>query len=90
MHRLTVIIRGRVQGVWFRVYTKRKADALGLVGYAKNNSDGSVTVVAEGQESILRELLICCRIGPEIARVESLGEHWEKIKELRYSDFQTK
>ncbi len=90
MHRLTVTIHGKVQGVWFRAHTKRKADSLRLVGHVKNNSDESVTVVAEGSEDDLRHLLAFCHIGPPTAHVESTEEHWQKIKESSYTNFEIK
>ncbi|OGH68749.1 MAG: hypothetical protein A3J66_03450 [Candidatus Magasanikbacteria bacterium RIFCSPHIGHO2_02_FULL_47_14] len=90
MHHLTLTIHGKVQGVWFRAQTKKKADALRLVGYAKNNPDGSVTVVAEGDKDALLHLLAFCHIGSPAAHVESIEEHWEKIKERQYKDFEIK
>ena len=41
-------VKGQVQGVFFRFNTKRKADELGLSGWVKNNSDGSVEVLIQG------------------------------------------
>jgi acylphosphatase len=48
--RLTVQVRGRVQGVGFRMWTRARAQELGLVGWASNLPDGRVEVVAEGDE----------------------------------------
>jgi acylphosphatase len=42
---------GRVQGVWFRKYTKQKADELGLKGWVRNGEDGSVLMHVEGYQS---------------------------------------
>ena len=63
-------ITGRVQGVFFRSSTKEKADELGVAGWVKNVSDGSVEVFAEGDEQKLQELIGWCRKGPEQAQVE--------------------
>ena len=51
--RLTCKIFGRVQGVGFRYFAKQEADKLGLSGFAQNLSDGSLLVVAEGDDDVL-------------------------------------
>ena len=69
--RLTVRVSGRVQGVGFRWWTLRRAEALGLVGWVMNGSDErSVELVAEGSPDTLDELERLLRIGPDGARVE--------------------
>ncbi len=57
MRRMTVFVRGRVQGVGFRWWTRARALELGLVGHARNTDDGRVEVVAEGAEPALRRLV---------------------------------
>ena len=52
-------VRGKVQGVYFRKYTKAKADELNLKGWVKNMADGSVQGVAQGQPSALVEMYVC-------------------------------
>ena len=74
MKRLTVTVRGTVQGVGFRAHAKATAERLGLVGTVGNNPDGSVTIVAEGPDAALDRLLEWVRTGPDAARVESLDE----------------
>ena len=54
---LTAVVHGTVQGVGFRHWCWRQAEKLGLVGSATNNSDGTVTVVAEGPRRAVGELL---------------------------------
>lgn len=54
---MTVFVRGRVQGVGFRWWTRARALELGLVGHARNTDDGRVEVVAEGTEVRLRRLV---------------------------------
>jgi acylphosphatase len=76
--RLSVVVTGLVQGVNFRYFTKAWAEKLGLTGYVKNKSDGSVEVEAEGDEEKLKELLEKLRVGPPMARVEKIKENWEK------------
>lgn len=71
--RLTARVVGRVQGVGFRWWVRRRADALGLVGWVMNGDDErSVELVAEGRSEALDELERLLRIGPDGARVERL------------------
>ncbi len=65
-------ITGRVQGVFFRSSTKKKAEGLNVAGWVRNVEDGSVEVFAEGAEVDLQELIKWCRKGPEGARVENV------------------
>ena len=74
--RLQVIIDGRVQGVSFRYYTVRRARDLELTGYVRNEPDGTVKVVAEGQRSDLEELLSFLRVGPRAAVVTDVSADW--------------
>ncbi|NHJ04850.1 MAG: acylphosphatase [Candidatus Heimdallarchaeota archaeon] len=52
-----IIVKGLVQGVSFRAYTKRKALSLGLTGYVQNLPNGDVKIVAEGEKEKLYELI---------------------------------
>lgn len=75
--RMQLRITGRVQGVGFRHFTVRTAEKLGSVnGWVKNESDGSVTVVAEGQSSDLRKLKDAVEDGPRSARVDEIEEQY--------------
>jgi acylphosphatase len=67
--RVELRIRGRVQGVFYRASTHHQARMLGLSGYVENLDDGSVGVVAEGEESAIERLIAWCRVGPPSARV---------------------
>lgn len=85
--RLECQVFGRVQLVMFRDFVQRKARARGLVGTVKNNPDGSVAVVAEGEEAKLRELLDLIHRGPILARVDRVEEKWsEPLGEYRSFD----
>jgi acylphosphatase len=64
-----VVISGRVQGVWYRASTKKKAEELGLTGWVKNTPDGNVEAVFEGDASNVDEMISWCWIGPRLARV---------------------
>jgi len=63
------IVSGRVQGVGYRYFVLRQADALGVSGYARNRSDGSVEVVAEGSDAALADFETRLREGPSFADV---------------------
>lgn len=66
------LVSGRVQGVGYRYYALREAEALGVSGYARNLADGRVEVVAEASEESLAQLEEKLRQGPSFARVHSL------------------
>lgn len=66
------IVSGRVQGVWFRGSTQDRARELGLRGWARNRDDGSVEVVAHGQDGALDALVDWLHHGPRLARVDSV------------------
>lgn len=68
-----VWVHGRVQGVGFRYSTQREAKQLGLSGYAKNLDDGSVEVLACGEQSAVEGLLAWLKAGgPRSARVDKV------------------
>jgi len=75
--RVIIKIVGRVQGVTFRYFLKKKARKLGLNGFVKNQLDGSVLVVAEGDMERIKKLIIFCRRGPVFARVEKVYITWK-------------
>jgi acylphosphatase len=66
------IVEGQVQGVFFRVSTRDQANQLGLKGWVRNCADGSVELVACGEESVLNELEQWLHQGPPMARVEQV------------------
>ncbi|MEM4326777.1 MAG: acylphosphatase [Candidatus Diapherotrites archaeon] len=70
--RLEAMVKGRVQGVGYRLFVKLKAAQLGINGYAKNLPNGDVEVVAEGNSKALEELLKELYKGPFLARVEEI------------------
>lgn len=61
-----------MQGVWYRGATQKKAKELGIVGFVKNEMDGSVYAELEGEENKLRELIDWCKKGPELAIVKKV------------------
>ena len=76
--RLKCRIRGRVQMVMFRDFVARKARRLGLVGTVQNIADGSVCVIAEGEEEKLEHFFILLNKGPLLSRVDNVEISWEK------------
>lgn len=84
--RLVANLEGRVQGVGFRFFTRQNARRLGLTGWVRNDPDGSVTVVAEGDREQLEELARSIREGPRTAVVEQVDLEWEE-PENSFSDF---
>ena len=70
------IVRGQVQGVYYRAQTVQEAQALGLAGYARNREDGSVEVVAQGPKSDLEKLIDYLHRGPTLARVTGVELDW--------------
>lgn len=76
MERLSLRIRGRVQGVSYRASTRATATRLGLTGWVRNRHDGSVELIAEGPRAQLDALLEWCHEGPPHARVEALEPSW--------------
>jgi acylphosphatase len=64
------LISGRVQGVWFRDSIRQLAESLGVAGWARNRSDGTVELWAEGPDHAVGKLLDYSREGPPRALVE--------------------
>jgi acylphosphatase len=79
------VVAGRVQGVGYRYFVLRQADVLGVSGYARNRSDGSVEVVAEGSEAALADFETRLRQGPAFAEVRGVTR--EAIAERRGGGF---
>lgn len=87
MKHLSLKIFGRVQGVFFRSGTKKEAEKLGLCGWVKNETDGSVSVEIEGERAQLEKFLRWCREGTVAAKVEDIKEEWSNdIK--KYKNFE--
>jgi acylphosphatase len=72
MKTVKAIVSGRVQGVWFRAHTQEKAQELGVQGYVRNLSDGTVEIVAQGESAQVSALLDWARTGPPMSVVHGL------------------
>jgi len=80
--RLVVAVRGRVQGVGYRVFALREAMRLDLAGWVANERNGAVSVVAEGPRGDLEALVERLEAGPPAALVEHVDVHWEPARGL--------
>jgi acylphosphatase len=80
--RAKILLGGKVQGVFFRDFAKQNANRLGIVGYAKNNKDGTLEIVAQGEERKLEEFVRLCKKGPIFAKVESATVANESIADV--------
>ena len=77
------VIRGRVQGVFFRASAREQALLCGVVGYAQNQADGSVEVLASGSAEALDELECWLQQGPPAASVDAVMRYRAPLQELR-------
>ena len=82
-------ISGRVQGVGYRYFAAMNADSLGVTGYARNQSDGSVEVYAEGNAAQLDALGKHLGKGPGFARVLGITYTEQKAEKRKYRSFST-
>lgn len=72
MQRWTLVVSGKVQGVFFRKSTAEQAQVIGVRGCVRNLSNGDVEVIAEGSPAQLQQLHDWCQHGPDRARVDSV------------------
>lgn len=80
MVRAHLVIRGRVQGVWFRASARDRARELRATGWVCNCPDGSVEVVAEGEKEHVQRLITWCHKGPEGALVTDVEVEWQTYR----------
>ncbi len=81
--RRRVRLTGRVQGVFFRDETRVRAESSGIVGWIRNNPDGTVEAALEGPENEVERLVAWCRRGPSGARVEDIRVEPEELQSER-------
>ncbi|MDD5276573.1 MAG: acylphosphatase [Methylovulum sp.] len=72
MRRVKVLVSGRVQGVYFRVFTQNKAKHFAIKGSVRNLPDGRVEIIAEAEHLMIEKFIKWCHKGPVTARVDQL------------------
>lgn len=83
MQAVHLLIKGRVQGVFFRKFTHLKARELGLSGWVRNLPDGRVELVAEGDPECLQRFIHWCHKGPDAARVDEVEINPTSLKNFQ-------
>jgi len=83
MKTIGIAVKGKVQGVYFRQSTRDEALALGITGTVQNEPDGSVSIVATGEEHVLQQLIQWCHRGPLRAKVASV-----EVKPMPFTPFE--
>lgn len=81
-----VLISGRVQGVWFRSFTREQAQKNAVNGWVRNLADGRVEAHLEGAESAVQEVLNALHKGPRLANVKELvkrAAHYQNCQQFR-------
>jgi acylphosphatase len=82
MIRRRVVVHGLVQGVFFRDTVRRRAEQLAVAGWVRNNWDGTVEAVFEGNSEAVESLVLLCHEGPRGARVDRAEVSEEDPEEL--------
>ena len=80
MVRAHVIVRGMVQGVYFRAHTRDEAITHNVTGWVKNRKDGGVEAVFEGAEEDVTKLIERCHKSPAWARITDVHVDWQDYK----------
>ena len=80
MKRAHIIIKGRVQGVCFRMETQNEAIRVNANGWVRNLRNGNVEAVFEGEDDMVNEMIQWCKHGPPGAKVKDISVDWEDYK----------
>ncbi|GHE57130.1 acylphosphatase [Roseivirga thermotolerans] len=83
---ISITVKGKVQGVFYRASCQKKAQALGVTGWCRNLPNGDVEIHAEGSDQALNQFVDWCKNGPEQARVEATFTH--KVEAEGFSTFE--
>jgi acylphosphatase len=86
MIEMHAVISGKVQGVAYRTYAQEAATNLGLVGYVRNDPDGTVLVVAQGILDVLKEFVEFLNEGSLLSKVEGVAVDWRSVSAV-YGEF---
>jgi acylphosphatase len=87
MIEVQIKIFGRVQGVFFRSETVKKAEELGIKGWVRNETDNTVITLVQGEEAAVRAFIEWCRTGPDIAHVDNIEVFTNDKPEKIFEDF---
>jgi acylphosphatase len=79
LKQIHIRVYGRVQGVFFRASAQREAKRLGLTGWVRNRNDQTVELVAEGEETGIKDLIAWAQSGPSAARVDKVDIRWRSF-----------
>lgn len=85
--RVHVYISGKVQGVFFREYTRKRAQSLGIKGWVRNLRDGRVEAIFEGEKEKVEEMISWCHEGSPYSEVEKVEVKWEEYRG-EFNDFE--
>ncbi len=85
--RIVLKIYGLVQGVFFRDFVRNKARGLNITGWARNEYDGTLKVIAEGKSEDLKKLIELCYLGPPSAKVKKIEVDWQEFSG-EFEDFE--
>ncbi|HAF28739.1 MAG TPA: acylphosphatase [Bacteroidales bacterium] len=81
---IKINIYGKVQGVGFRYCALQKANELGLKGFVKNRTDGSVYIEADGEPEVLDKFILWCKIGPSRSQVDDV-----KVSDIPFNNYKS-
>ncbi len=87
MKELHVVIIGKVQGVWFRAWTRDTAREMGVTGWVRNGTEGTVEAVGQGDKKLLKQFIQRLLDGPPLARVTKIDSIWQEA-ETEFSSFE--
>jgi acylphosphatase len=79
--RAHIFVFGKVQGVFFRENTRKKAAEFKLSGFVKNLPNGKVEAVFEGEQEKIEKIIQWIKKGPEVAQIENIEIDWQDYKE---------
>ncbi len=83
-----LVIKGKVQGVFYRATAKKEADQWGITGWVKNTDEGNVEIIASGSQPHLQQFIEWCRKGPSRAQVSDVVI--TEIEEGKFDEFTVK
>jgi len=86
MIEMQCVVEGNVQGVAYRAYAQDAADELGVCGWVKNASDGTVLVCAQGEPTVLKEFVEYLHEGSLLAEVKAVSVEWGSVQN-KHDDF---